>query len=571
MLDSVTKYANDVLEGKIIAGRYVKLACERHLNDLGRQATEEFQYIFDVDEANRIIDFAENLVLDEGEEITPLFLYPFQKFILGSLMGWKHKTTGCRRFRELYMQVGRQNGKSLMQGVLATYLSSFDGYRNGLIGIIANNEKQSKIVWKEVKKFINADKDLQKCFKVVESENKIISRITATEIQAFSNNVNALDGFRCYLGICDELHMFKDNQKFKLLQGGQGKLKQALLSAITTAGMDLNSFCKEHYDYCIRVLEGLETKETQFIYIAQMDKEDDIWDYKNWIKANPLKFTNLDGSFNMASIESMQDIAREAKSKGGQDLVDFMTKQLNIWVEFSDKKYINLANLKKCESDLTIEDMRGKTAICGLDLSSGGDLTSLGLIFELEDNKKFIETHSFIPELRVLEHEVTDLAPYRQWINERLLTVTPGVKTDYKYIIGYLKEIIDKYNLKIQIVGYDNHNASAFLSDLEALGVDAIEVVQSCKSLNDATIDFKLSIDNKEVLYNKKNKLLVWSMANALVTSNSFGEIKIDKNYSASAKRIDPVDSLIDAWKVMLMEGFKISLEDRLMEEDFIM
>ena len=117
MLDSVTKYANDVLEGKIIAGRYVKLACERHLNDLGRQATEEFQYIFDVDEANRIIDFAENLVLDEGEEITPLFLYPFQKFILGSLMGWKHKTTGCRRFRELYMQVGRQNGKSLMQGV----------------------------------------------------------------------------------------------------------------------------------------------------------------------------------------------------------------------------------------------------------------------------------------------------------------------------------------------------------------------------------------------------------------------------------------------------------------------
>lgn len=571
MLDSVTKYANDVLEGKIISGRYVKLACERHLNDLERQDTEEFQYIFDVNEANRIIDFAENLVLDEGEEITPLFLYPFQKFILGSLMGWKHKTTGCRRFRELYMQVGRQNGKSLMQGVLATYLSSFDGYRNGLIGIIANNEKQSKIVWKEVKKFINADKDLQKCFKVVESENKIISRITATEIQAFSNNVNALDGFRCYLGICDELHMFRDNQKFKLLQGGQGKLKQALLSAITTAGMDLNSFCKEHYDYCIRVLEGLETKETQFIYIAQMDKEDDIWDYKNWIKANPLKFTNLDGSFNMASIESMQDIAREAKSKGGQDLVDFMTKQLNIWVEFSDKKYINLANLKKCESDLTLADMRGKTAICGLDLSSGGDLTSLGLIFELEDNKKFIETHSFIPELRVLEHEVTDLAPYRQWIKEELLTVTPGVKTDYKYIIGYLKRLIDKYDIKIQIVGYDNHNASAFLSDLETLGVDAIEVVQSCKSLNDATIDFKLSIDNKEVLYNKKNKLLVWSMSNALVTSNSFGEIKIDKNYSASAKRIDPVDSLIDAWKVMLMEGFKISLEERLMEEDFIM
>lgn len=571
MLDSVTNYANNVLNDKIIAGRYVKLACQRHIDDLKRQENDDFPYIFNLDEANRIIHFAENLILDEGEEKTSLFLYDFQKFILGSLMGWVHKDTGYRRFRELYMQVGRQNGKSVLQGILATYLSGFDGYRNGLIGCIANNEKQSKIVWKEVKKFINADKDLKQCFKVVESENKIISKITGTEIQAFSNNVNALDGYRCYLGICDELHMFRDNQKFKLLQGGQGKLKQALLSAITTAGMNLNSFCKEHYDYCIKVLEGLETKETQFIYIAQMDKNDDIWNYKNWIKANPLKFTNLDNSFNMDSINSMKDIAMEAKSKGGQDLVDFMTKQLNIWVEFSDKKYINLANLKKCESNLTLNDMRGKTAICGLDLSSGGDLTSLALIFNLENNKKFIESHSFIPEFKVLEHETTDLAPYRTWINSGLLTVTSGFKTDYKYIISYLNDLMNTYNINIQILGYDNHNASAFLNDLECLGVDSIEVIQSCRNLNDATVDFKLSVDENTILYNKNNKLLIWSMANALVTSNSFGEIKIDKNYSQSCKRIDPVDSVIDAWHVMLREGFKVDLNKKILADDFYM
>lgn len=569
MLDSVTNYANNVLNDKIIAGRYVKLACKRHIDDLKRQENDDFPYIFNLDEANRIIHFAENLILDEGEEKTSLFLYDFQKFILGSLMGWVHKDTGYRRFRELYMQVGRQNGKSVLQGILATYLSGFDGYRNGLIGCIANNEKQSKIVWKEVKKFINADKDLKQCFKVVESENKIISKIT--EIQAFSNNVNALDGYRCYLGICDELHMFRDNQKFKLLQGGQGKLKQALLSAITTAGMNLNSFCKEHYDYCIKILEGLETKETQFIYIAQMDKNDDIWNYKNWIKANPLKFTNLDNSFNMDSINSMKDIAMEAKSKGGQDLVDFMTKQLNIWVEFSDKKYINLANLKKCESNLTLNDMRGKTAICGLDLSSGGDLTSLALIFNLENNKKFIESHSFIPEFKVLEHETTDLAPYRTWINSGLLTVTSGFKTDYKYIISYLNDLMNTYNINIQILGYDNHNASAFLNDLECLGVDSIEVIQSCRNLNDATVDFKLSVDENTILYNKNNKLLIWSMANALVTSNSFGEIKIDKNYSQSCKRIDPVDSVIDAWHVMLREGFKCDLNKKILADDFYM
>lgn len=560
MMDRVTDYAEKVLSGKYIAGKYVKLACKRHIDDLKRAGTEEFPYIFDIEESNRILNFSEQLIIDEGDESFPLLLYPFQGFILGSLMGWVHKDTGYRRFRSLYMQVARQNGKSLIQGDLATYLSGFDGYKNGLIGCIANNEKQAKIVWKEVKKFILADKDLKQCFKIVESENKIISRITGTEIFAFSNNINSLDGFRCYLGICDELHMFRDNQKYKLLEGGQGKLKQCLLSAITTAGINLNSFCKSHYDYCCQILEGTQIKETQFIYIAQMDKEDDIWDYKNWIKANPLKFLNLDNTFNMDAINSTIDIAKEAKAKGGQDLVDFMTKQLNIWVEFTDKSYLNLENVKKCESDLTLEDMRGKTCIVGMDLSSGGDLTSLGFLFPLEDNKVFIDSHSFIPEMRLLEHEKTDLAPYRQWVNDKLLTVTTnlaGTKTDYKYIIKYLKDLVNEYDIKIKIIAYDNHNVSSFLADLEENNWDSIEIIQSAKNLNDATMDFKLTVDSLDIKYNKKNQLLTWSMANALITSNSFGEVKIDKNYAQSCKRIDPVDSIIDAWHVYLKEGFE--------------
>lgn len=54
-----------------------------------------------------------------------------------------------------------------------------------------------------------------------------------------------------------------------------------------------------------------------------------------------------------------------------------------------------------------------------------------------------------------------------------------------------------------------------------------------------------------QVLYDKRNSLLKWSIANATITSNSFGEIKIDKQ--AQKNRIDPVDAIIDAWKIMLL------------------
>ena len=198
--------------------------------------------------------------------------------------------------------------------------------------------------------------------------------------------------------------------------------------------------------------------------------------------------------------------------------------------------------------------MKGRSCYLGFDLSKGGDLTSIALVFPLDDEKIYIYSHSFMPELRLEEHIKTDDAPYNIWVRQGLLTLTSGafgMKTDYKYIISHLKEIIDKFDLKILECGYDAHNAGSFLADLEFLDCDLTEVKQSAKSLNDATVDFALSVDALQVMYDKKNGLLKWSISNATTVENSFGEKKIDKQ--ARKKRIDPVDAVIDAWKVMLL------------------
>jgi len=152
----------------------------------------------------------------------------------------------------------------------------------------------------------------------------------------------------------------------------------------------------------------------------------------------------------------------------------------------------------------------------------------------------------------------TDKAPYDMWIKAKLLTVTEtlgGVKTDYKYIIAYMKETIEKYDLKLKGIAYDPHNADAFLSDLEEFGVDCVEIVQSAKSLNDATEDFRLEAEAKNIIYDKRNRLLTWSMANAKTVSNSFKEIKIDKN--SDGARIDPVAAVIDAHKLTIAQDKK--------------
>ncbi|MGE7828974.1 terminase large subunit [Paenibacillus sp. NPDC093718] len=560
--DRTLSYAKKVLNGSIVAGKWVKLACKRHINDLDRQGTDEFPFIFDLKKANKIIKFAESLMLVEGtSDSETMELFPFQDFILGSLFGWVHKDTGYRRFRTSYVQLARQNGKSLINGVLGLYCSNFDGYKHGQIFTAATKSDQAKIVLNEMIKMINADPELQELFKIKEYESTIIALNTMSTIKALGRDTRSIDGFRPYLAVIDEYHLHKTSQMYKLMEDGTVKLPQCLISVITTAGFDLNSPCRELYDYCCNLLDGVFEQETQFVYIAQMDKDDDIWDPANWIKANPLVAETPE-------IENIKIKAKAAKEMGGSEERNFMTKTLNEWVQMTDEDYIKIEHWKACESDMTLEDMRGKECYVGLDLSSGGDLTSIAFEFPITidgESKYFIQSHSFIPKKRLQEHVQTDKAPYDIWARDGLLTVIPGNKTDYKFILKYMREMMEKYDIRFRMICYDPHNADVFLSDLDEFGCDVVEIVQSARNLNQPTEDFKLEVEAGNIIYNRKNKLLTWSVNNAKLTHNSFGECKINKNYRV--KRIDPVDAIIDAHKMAMLQNESVDLNDVITED----
>ena len=226
---------------------------------------------------------------------------------------------------------------------------------------------------------------------------------------------------------------------------------------------------------------------------------------------------------------------------------------MNLWVSATPNGYINKAHWNECACDLTLEDMRGHRCILGLDLSSGGDLTAGVLEFPLEDGNYFISGHAFMPSARLMEHEKSDKAPYREWAQAGQLDLTEtlgGYKTDYKYILSYYKELANRYDLKLLGIAYDPHNADAFLQDLDEFGCDLVSINQSAKSLNDATDDFRNSVDAHKILHSRDNTLLTWCFFNATLTSNSFKEIKIDKEHRTS--RIDAADAAIDAHKLMM-------------------
>lgn len=553
MRDRTTEYAKLVLSGQRICGRSEVLAAQRHINDMKDKGTE---WIFDVKEAERHIDIANTLTIGEGEAHA-LHTRGFQNFIIGSLFGWRKKRSDIRRYREAYVQVGRQNGKSFLAGTLANDFATFGGYQYGRIFCTATKQDQANIVWDEVAKFIQSDKDLAELYKIKTYDRTITSKVTGTTIKAIGRDTKSADGFRTILAIVDEYHAHPTNQMYKLMMDGQDMVKNALTIAITTAGFNLKRPCYEQYQFCKKVLEGVVQKDNLFVYIAELDEEDDIWKKENWAKANPLKlFLPDEVTLDDEKLAVVANKAIDAREKQGEELVNFETKTLNQWVTYTGGALLDMAAWKAGGKPWTLADMRGREGYLGIDLSSGGDLTSISIVFPLRDDNVYIWSHSYMPELRLAEHIKSDDAPYGVWKNQGLITLTSGmygIKTDYKYIIADLKRMIDEYDIDIIGCGYDAHNAAAFLADLEdVLSCDLTEVKQSARSLNDTTKDFQLSVKAGQVSYDQNNALLSWSATNAIISEpNSFGEIKVDK--MTQTDRIDPIDAIIDAWKMWFL------------------
>lgn len=555
MADRVTDYAREVLAGRVVCGELHKLACKRHLNDLKKQRTEAFPYYWDAEAAERVLTYAETLTIAEGAEPKPVKLIPSQVFDIGCTFGWKKTSNGARRFRRRYKSMARQNGKTFENGILGTYIAGFSGYRHGKLFTVATKKRQARLAWEEMSKFVRIDPDLGELFKVKDYKSLIEATETECTIEALSRESGLDDGFRSIFSSIDELHQHRDNKIYKAIYNGTRSLPETLVSMITTRGDKLNSFCKEIDDYAIKVLQGLTAAEDFFIDIFCLDPEDDIWNPSNWEKANPFLCRDEE------KMETLKQDAQTARDMGGQELRDFLTKCLNMWVVNTDDTYIDPEAWKACASKRTLQDVVSagqRDCWVGLDLSSGGDLTTIALEFPLPDGSYYLHSHSFMPRGRLDEHVETDLAPYDMWVEQGLITITGGstdYMTDYKFIVTYLAELQERLGLNFLGIGADPHNAAGIMQDLEQFGCPVVTITQSARNLNDATVAVRLLTKSGQLEYDERDELLTWSMTNAAIVRNSFDEIKVDKKPGARFKRIDPVDAVIDAHALMLINS----------------
>lgn len=546
----VTTYALHVVNNEIVTGNSVRKACERHLNDLRKSSEGGSEWIFDRNRADHIFKFYQSFVKHSKGDLagTTVKLELWQKFIVGSLMGWIHKETGNRRFTLAYNQLARKNGKSLLSSGLMLYMFMIDKANGDGAEVYTASVKKdtAKIVWTDCMRMVKSSPVLRKHVKVQESYSTL--KYGNNVLKALSAD-SGQDGLNIASYSLDECHLMPSSAMYDVLVSGTGSKASPLGFLITTAGESKGgtSWCYEFYEYCKQILNSTVENDNLFIYIAEMDSENEIHDPNNWIKSNP----NLEVS---VTLESLKQAYKRATDGGEMD--NFLIKHMNMWIQRKDAYF----PVDKW-GDHPLPQLEGQECFIGIDLSSKLDLTSVSAIFPLENGEYAVLNHNFMPADSVSNKERQDKVPYSRWIKKGYITATTGDVVDIEYIFNYIVELSKKY--KIVSCNLDPWNATALEVLLDQEGFTVNEVRQGYRSLSEP-IKFTKELMVQEKFIHGNNPVLKWATSNAVPAYDANENVVLSK--AKSINRIDPIASTVTAMTQAMLHGNDESLEKHIDE-----
>jgi len=558
------RYIDDVLSGKQVVCKYVRLAMERHVRDLERQGDDDFPYVFDQSGARRVIDFKQQLVHVEGEwKGARIHLEPWQQAKDWILFGWRRVESGYRRFRKALIAEARKNGKTT--DAVATALYCFYADRPQESGpqqyFLGPKKVQGKYGWSRAAAMIKACPALKRRASFYkEKTNEPVVNLRTDELAVMTvwgRDAEKQDGFNPSFALVDEAHLYPGNEAMEVVESGMGARRQPLTCVVTTAGFDMNSPCYiEEWSLAVGMLEGTRPMlEHFFALIYTLDEGDDPFeDPSCWIKANP----NLGIS---CRLDHLQERVTEALSSPTK-INGVLTKNFNIWTQ-AETRWIAPEAWAACtEGPVDEEALVGRPFYGGLDLSTSIDITAWVLCFPPlpgESGCKFL-FRFFIPEDGLLERERRDHVPYGLWAKQGLITKTPGATIDFDMVEEQIRA--DAGRFEFMETAYDEWKAPQVVNHLEAEGLEMIAYRQGFTGMAEATDLFEKAVLSKEIEHGG-NPVMVWMVACTEVKGDRYGNIIPQKpERNAAGKRIDGVVGAIMSHHLATTGKRKRSLKD---------
>jgi phage terminase large subunit-like protein len=558
------------VEGRIVAGIPVTLACRRHLRDLEDGVTRGLAW--HPERAQHALDFFRDfLVLPDGPQAgEPFVLSSWALFTVGSLHGW-FNPDGYRRFRQAFVLTGKGSGKTPVGAGLCVYAMVADAMTGAQCFVAATSRDQAGIPFTDCKRILGPE--LKARLEIL--EHNIAMPATGAFIRPISSEARTLDGKRVYFALMDELHEHRDREVVNKMRAGTKGNRESLLFAITNAGENRESICWDFHEKSLKVLNGTLEDDEWFAYVCQLDpcakcrkaghiaRQDgcpdcDDWrDEQIWVKTNPLVGVTIPESYLRAEVKNAVDIPSS----------ESMVRRLNFceWLTGASR-WFTADQWAACGMPVDQEALKGRPSVLGIDLANTRDLAAAVLICptpdffaeittDLDGNVTIGEVAGgldvlcwvWCPEATVLEQSKRGV-PYDAWVRSGALIATSGDAIDHRAIRRHIVALRSA-GYWIQEIAYDPAFSVQFAQDLQdqdafvvvPIAQDYRMMTEPCSILETLVVTRRLRHGNTPVLR--------YAAANVILERDGGGRMRPSKKKSDPNGKIDPISALVTGLK----------------------
>lgn len=531
------KYNEDVLNKKIITGKYIKLACMRMKSWFNRS-----DIYFDYDDVELKIRFMEKLKHSKGKYAGHNFkLLPYQQWITANIIGWKWTETKTRVINTALLMLARKAGKTFFASALMNAIIMTDKEMGAEGYMISNSAQQAGIAFEHASQQCSSIDPKGKIFSRFRSEIRI--PLLKSKIQILSSDTSKLDGRSPSVFIVDEFHSAKTNEIFNILRTGQGIRENALGIIISTAGFNVGEEYPLYntWSMCKQILDGNIENDSYFAALYQLDDEDDWKDENTWIKANPTLGDTV-------SYKYLREQVQQAVNSPASE-VSIKTKNFNMFCQ-SELVWISNEKIKEVTGkvDYDMFDHEEDVCIIGVDLAERSDLCTVTLLVH-KDDIFYFKAYPFICRDAYENSKNKDL--YRQWVRQGYLILVDEESIDINWVVKYIQEI--ENHIPIAVCAYDPYHANQLKIECKKEGIRMRPVRQGLSAFAEPTAVLEHLILTKQCVIDD-NPVIRWCFSNVLIKTDENENKKPVK--SGQNNKIDIVVAMIQSVKLwMELEG----------------
>lgn len=535
-MSAILDYAGMIERREVIAGRWIKKVIRMLVADM-----EDPRYIFDTTEADKRMAFEEKFCLQSKAPyyMQPIRLVPWERAWWEAIYSFKMADTGRRRFTYGLLEIARKNGKSSLFAADGDY-DLFCGKGGSDICCASNDDKQAKVIWKEIAGMRSRlDRKNALTRKNISELRNETRNITIFRMSAKSENK---DGQNITKTLLDESHdIAEENGQSELAEACNRSMSsqdEPLFLNCTTQGFNRGCYLDKQLEYAKAVLSG-EIDDIHLLpFLFEQDSEAEVWqDEASWEKSNPSL------RYGIKKIDWLRNEVERAKHDQATR-IHLLTKDFNI-PQASGQSWLMLADYVYPTEPIDLKAFKGSFILGAVDLSATTDLSNAkALLMRSGDQTKYVLSHYWIPESKLTASDDKEAgAKYVEWARAGLLTVCEGTEVDISQVADWFYTLLTEHGLKPYVIGYDQRYAKVFTDRCEEYSFETRMLAQG-RHLSNAMKLTEADLKSRRINYGG-NEMDAWSIGNTCCDVDNFGLIQPRKAPGQPSRRIDGGVTLI--------------------------